>query len=227
MNVLNKVVESGFTDDTLTNQLIDIVGLALPVSCTQTNCYPEIDEQLIEERRDNFNILIHDILALPELLTTTQTGSGSIATTTGSEIEIDDSSTTLSTSSATLPSAFTEIEPETGSWYPLYSTDDFEHGMCIDSSPTPIDVSTFFSELQCCVEFFSAQVDDHCLNQLHNSRNPSNIPTFQPVVPLRLQPTNEPTHHEAELITLPSSAFGKNSVFVLASLVFSLYFACC
>lgn len=64
---LDTFVESGFFD---VNRFIDVVGDALPFDCMEASCMAA-EEQLKQERRDNFINLVFNVLDLPFLYATT------------------------------------------------------------------------------------------------------------------------------------------------------------
>ncbi len=176
--------------------------------------------------------LVYDVLALhdllPDLLTTTVAATVSVEESSGILNTTDDGLITQPTS-YTPPTA--SVGGETDLWYPIYSADSFESRICVNSSPISKNVSTFPSELECCVTYFSSQVDGFCLKQLSSppasppsihsvQRNPSKHPTPQPDLPTRL-PTSEPTYVETELVTLPSSAFESKLIFAIRFLFLS------
>eukprot|EP00804_Cyclotella_cryptica_P017918 CCRYP_001284-RA/>CCRYP_001284-RA protein AED:0.17 eAED:0.17 QI:49/1/1/1/0.75/0.6/5/1327/535 len=202
---LEEFVESRL-NDTNAALFIDTVGIALPVSCSGDSlmCSSEEDRRLADKRRKNFMTLVYDVLALhdllPELLTTT-VATASVGESSGIISDTGDGLLTQPTNFSLLTPA---VDSETDLWYPTYSADNFESGICVNSLPIPKNVSTFQSELECCVKFFNFQIEGYCLKQLPSppaippwidsvQRNPSKHPTPQPDLPTQ-SPTFEPTH---------------------------------
>lgn len=67
MKDLDAFVQSGFVD---VNRFIDIVDKALPFGCVESSCLAE-EERVRNERRDNFQNLIFNVLDLPFLVEST------------------------------------------------------------------------------------------------------------------------------------------------------------
>lgn len=220
-------------NETETNKFIDIVGWALPISCTAGNfqCDPNVDLKLVEERKNNFITLI-DVLQLDDLLeeeiTTTTTTEATAAFVTTNWVNTDDTGVNRTN--------ITQREY----WYPV---NEYENGFCVDFSPVPPDVPTYESELVCCIKYFSDQVNGGCLNQMNQNsppmnsnpiellpRNPSRRPTPQPDPPSR-NPTYEPTYEPTDslIMMIPISASQIRSMFVaglhILSSLFLIYFS--
>lgn len=232
LNELDNLIESGF-NETNVEKFIDIVGWVLPVGCSQpdSRCDSSVDLQLVDERRDNFMTLVN-VLALEEFLPKTTTTSTTDATTaiaasiSNVELDVYENQTTNGS-----------IAQRPEFWYPVSYMNNFEDGYCVEYSPIPPDVTTYQSELECCVIFFDDQVQGKCLSVMditeppidsmpieYLPRNPSKKPTPQPN-PLTRRPTDEPTYEPTSgLIFIPSGAFQRISNYVTCSMLLSAFY---
>mmetsp|Transcript_21940 Transcript_21940/g.47541 ORF Transcript_21940/g.47541 Transcript_21940/m.47541 type:complete len:575 (-) Transcript_21940:109-1833(-) len=203
---LDAYIERGFEYE---EEFINVVGMAIPIGCSDLGCYSAGKISVVdEERKANFLMLVHDILDIPGFAKATPLPTPSpTANATGSS---DDS--------------FSSVL-----WYPKYTT--WETGVCINTSPVPGNIETFASQLECCVTFFSTQVDGHCLGQvpapapvddsigsvepLPTTPQPTYFfiappPSSSPVEAFIFLPTPIPTFTETELVTLPSDASSRS-----------------
>ena len=218
MDELDRLIENGLNE---TSAFIDIVGWALPISCAEASalCDPNIDLQLIDERRDNFLTLL-DALALAELLPEPTTTTTEATTTVTNDVSFGNGT-------GALPKV----------WYPISFVGNYEDGYCVNVLPLPSNSALYQSELECCVEYFNEQLSGKCLNQMQwteapmNSmtidslpRNPSKKPTPHPDPP-KNSPTDQPTYEPTtDLIILPpSSVYERDCIFAIHCLIISTF----
>jgi hypothetical protein len=232
-NLVEDLIENRFINETNVEKFIDIVGWVLPMGCSQpdSRCDSTVDLQLFDERRDNFISLLN-ALALEEILPETTSTSTTDAAATTTTINDSHSNAESDGSVFQITNSSSPYNPEF--WYPVSYTNNFEEGVCVRYTPIPPNVTTYQSELDCCIIFFDDQVKGKCLNTMEKTdatineipigslpRNPSKKPTPQPDPPSR-RPTDEPTYEPTiGLILIPSSGFRRISTYASSCILLS------